>query len=186
MSKDNKGGLWKRRPEPSASACFSLFLTAWLPRKQERKDENEKLVEQLDKDFESLVQSQALSTLGQPNKMKALKFLVNPNFSQELKKKAVTSISENSKQEEPNSYDKLVSEMVFEMHTHPFDRTKTPEETAEEEKERLEQLEHERQNRMLATDDVSNEGNDSDSANNEGEDKDMWAHPSARPRRYIS
>jgi len=44
-------------------------------------------------------------------------------------------------QEEPDSYDKLVSEMVFEMRARPSDRTKTPEEIAEEEKERLEQLE---------------------------------------------
>jgi len=98
----------------------------------------------------------------------------------------MTFVSKNSKQEEPNSYDQLVSEMVFEMHAHPFDRTKTPEEIAEEEKERLEQLEHERQNQMLATDDVSDEGNDSDCAKNEGEDKDMLAHPSAQRRRHMS
>lgn len=43
--------------------------------------------------------------------------------------------------DEPDSYDKLVSEMVFEMRARPSDRTKTPEEIAEEEKERLERLE---------------------------------------------
>uniref|UniRef100_A0A803L7P6 Nucleolar protein 14 n=1 Tax=Chenopodium quinoa TaxID=63459 RepID=A0A803L7P6_CHEQI len=110
--------------------------------KAREKEENEKLVDQLDKDFESLVQSDALSSLTQPSKMNALKALVNPNFSKDLKKKEVISVSDVSKQDEPDIYDKLVSEMAFEMRARPSDRTKTPEEIAEEEKERLERLEH--------------------------------------------
>lgn len=157
------------RPKSKKEVMEEVIMKSkfFKAQKAREKEENEKLVEQLDKDFESLVQSQAFSSLTQPNKMKALKSLVNPNFSQELGKKAVVSICENSKQDEPDSYDKLVSEMVFEMRARPSDRTKTPEEVAEEEKERLEQLEQERQNRMLATDDVSDEDNDSDSAGNQ-------------------
>lgn len=157
------------RPKSKKEVMEEVIMKSkfFKAQKAREKEENEKLVEQLDKDFESLVQSQAFSSLTQPNKMKALESLVNPKFSPELKKKAVTSISENSKQEEPDSYDKLVSEMVFEMRARPSDRTKTPEEIAEEEKERLEELEQERQNRMLATDDVSDEDNDSDSAGNQ-------------------
>ncbi|XP_010681128.2 uncharacterized protein LOC104896124 [Beta vulgaris subsp. vulgaris] len=128
--------------------------------KAREKEENEKLVEQLDKDFESLVHSQAFSSLTQPNMINALKALVNPNFSKELRKQDVTSASEVSKQDEPDSYDKLVSEMVFEMRARPSDRTKTPEEIAEEEKDRLERLEQERQDRMRAADDASGEDDD--------------------------
>ncbi|XP_021718360.1 nucleolar protein 14-like [Chenopodium quinoa] len=128
--------------------------------KAREKEENEKLVDQLDKDFESLVQSDALSSLTQPSKMNALKALVNPNFSKDLKKKEVISVSDVSKQDEPDIYDKLVSEMAFEMRARPSDRTKTPEEIAEEEKERLERLEQERLDRMRATDDTSEEDGD--------------------------
>ncbi|KNA23202.1 hypothetical protein SOVF_026920 [Spinacia oleracea] len=131
--------------------------------KAREKEENEKLVEQLDKDFESLVHSNALSSLTQPNKMNALKALVNPNFSKELKGKEVMSVSKVSKQDEPDTYEKLVSEMAFEMRARPSDRTKTAEEIAEEEKERLERLEQERQDRMRATDDASEEDDDSES-----------------------
>ena len=44
-------------------------------------------------------------------------------------------------QEKPDSYDKLVSEMALDMRARPSDRTKSAEEIAQEEKERLEQLE---------------------------------------------
>lgn len=44
-------------------------------------------------------------------------------------------------QEKPDSYDKLVNEMVLDRRARPSNRTKTPEEIAQEEKERLEQLE---------------------------------------------
>lgn len=44
-------------------------------------------------------------------------------------------------QDQPDSYDKLVKEMALEMRARPSDRTKTPEEIAQEERERLEHLE---------------------------------------------
>jgi hypothetical protein len=44
-------------------------------------------------------------------------------------------------QEKPDAYDKLVKEMVMDQRARPSDRTKTPEELAQEEKERLEKLE---------------------------------------------
>lgn len=145
--------------------------------KAREKEENEKLVEQLDKDFESLVHSDALSSLTQPNKLNALKALVNPNFSKELKKKEDISNSKVPKQDEPDIYDKLVSEMAFEMRARPSDRTKTPEEIAEEEKERLERLEQERQDRMHANDDASEEDDD------DSEDDDK---PPTNKRSHVS
>ena len=44
-------------------------------------------------------------------------------------------------QEKPDAYDKLVKEMVMDQRARPSDRTKTPEELAQEEKEHLEKLE---------------------------------------------
>ncbi|XP_074309615.1 uncharacterized protein LOC141644075 isoform X2 [Silene latifolia] len=141
------------------------------------KEENVELVEQLDKVFESLVQSQAFSSLTQPNKLNALKALVNPNFSKELKKEEASSVSKIHKQDGPDEYDKLVNEMSMASRARPSDRTKTPEEIALEEKERLEELEQERQNRMLANDDASDE---------EHEDSEGVGNPSANKSSHIS
>lgn len=44
-------------------------------------------------------------------------------------------------QEKPDAFDKLVKEMAMEIRARPSDRTKTPEEIAQEERDRLEQLE---------------------------------------------
>uniref|UniRef100_A0A453L7T5 Uncharacterized protein n=3 Tax=Triticinae TaxID=1648030 RepID=A0A453L7T5_AEGTS len=62
--------------------------------------------------------------------------------------------------EKPDAYDKLVKEMVMDQRARPSDRTKTPEELAQEEKERLEKLEKERHKRMLGTAESSDEEDD--------------------------
>ncbi|TYI88640.1 hypothetical protein E1A91_D04G222900v1 [Gossypium mustelinum] len=124
------------------------------------KEENEQLMDELDKSFSSLVQSQALLSLTEPGKMNALKALVNKSIPDDHVKKeelAVMRKAETNNQEQPDSYDKLVHEMVLDMRARPSDRTKTPEEFAQEERERLERLEEERQKRMLATDYSSDE-----------------------------
>jgi len=56
-----------------------LLSNAFQAQKARDKEENEHLVEELDKDFTSLVHSEALLSLTEPNKMKALKALVNSN-----------------------------------------------------------------------------------------------------------
>ncbi|KAG4981676.1 hypothetical protein JHK87_026425 [Glycine soja] len=128
--------------------------------KAKDKEENENLVEELDKDFTSLVHSEALLSLTEPNKMNALKALVNKSISNEQSNKDcmfATRTMGNSVQEKPDDYDKLVKQMGLEMRARPSDRTKTPEEIAQEEKERLEELEEERQKRMVAAEDSSDE-----------------------------
>ncbi|GLT28770.1 hypothetical protein SLA2020_036780 [Shorea laevis] len=128
--------------------------------KAKDKEENEQLMEELDKSFSSLVQSQKLVSLTEPRKMNALRALVNKDLpSEQLKKDniPVTQNAETYKQDQPDSYDKLVNEMILDMRARPSDRTKTPEEIAQEERERLEQLEEERQKRMLTTDDSSDD-----------------------------
>ncbi|KAK4423666.1 Nucleolar protein 14 [Sesamum alatum] len=148
--------------------------------KAKDKEENEQFIEQLDKDFASLVQSEALLSLTQPNKMRALKALVNNSISNDSAKKQETTIAQNKvppQQEKPDHYDKLVGEMALDMRARPSDRTKTPEELAQDEKERLERLEEERQKRMVAADDSSNED-----ANSSEEDDDE----SSKQIRHIS
>ncbi|KAK0573762.1 hypothetical protein LWI29_013162 [Acer saccharum] len=127
--------------------------------KAKDKEENEQLMEELDKTFSSLVQSEALLSLTEPDKMNALKALVNKDIPNERlindgKK------PETFKQEQPDSYDKLVKEMALDMRARPSDRTKTAEEIAQDERERLERLEEERQKRMQAPDDSSDEENE--------------------------
>lgn len=51
--------------------------------KAKEKEADEGLVEELDKNFTSLVHSEALLSLTEPNKMKALKALVNTSISNE-------------------------------------------------------------------------------------------------------
>ncbi|XP_021654756.2 uncharacterized protein LOC110645812 isoform X2 [Hevea brasiliensis] len=131
--------------------------------KAKDKEENEKLMEELDKSFTSLVQSKVLLSLTEPGKMNALKALVNQSIPNEHLKKddlLVTQKPEAFSQGKPDSYDKLVKEMSLDIRAYPSDRTKTPEEIAQEERERLERLEEERQKRMLATNDSSDEEND--------------------------
>ncbi|PON97246.1 Nucleolar protein [Trema orientale] len=142
--------------------------------KAKDKEENEHLMEELDKNFASLVQSKALSALTEPGKMNALRSLVKKNIPNDQVKKDDFSASQKLDQEKPDLYDKMVKEMALEMRARPSDRTKTPEEIAQEERERLERLEEERQKRMLATDGFSDE-----------EDED-GEKPSARRPRAIS
>ncbi|KAL2542866.1 Nop14-like protein [Abeliophyllum distichum] len=139
--------------------------------KAKDKEENEQFIEQLDKDFASMVQSEALLSLTQPNKMKALKALVNKNISIDHAEKEGISASQDKfsvQQEKPDSYDKLVGEMAMDMRARPSDRTKKPEEVAQEEKERLERLEEERQKRIVAGDDSSDDDTDA------SEDKEVY------------
>lgn len=134
--------------------------------KAKDREENDELTEQLDKDFTSLVNSKALLSLTQPEKIHALKALVNKNISVGNVKKdedADAPRKGSIGKEKPDTYEMLVSEMALDIRARPSNRTKTPEEIAQEEKERLELLEQERQKRMAAADDGSDEdGNTSD------------------------
>ncbi|XWS69610.1 hypothetical protein CRYUN_Cryun04dG0193300 [Craigia yunnanensis] len=124
-----------QKHKPKKEIMEVILKSKYFKAKKARdKEENEQLMEELDKNFTSLVQSQVLLSLTEPGKKNALKAL-----------------------EQPDSYDKLVNEMVLNVHARPSDRTKMPEEIAHEERERLERLEEERQNRMLVMDYSSDE-----------------------------
>ncbi|KAL0557478.1 hypothetical protein IC582_006019 [Cucumis melo] len=135
--------------------------------KAKDKEENEQLVEELDKKFESLVQSEALLSLTGSGNSNALKALVQKSVSNEHLKKdnlPAAGRTENFNQEKPDAFDRLVKEMAMEIRARPSDRTKSPEEIAQEERERLELLEEERQKRMLAPDNSSDEEDDAENA----------------------
>lgn len=127
--------------------------------KAKEKEENEQLIGELDTKFESLRQSAGLESV------KAL-----------AKKSGFIEHSMKELEwEKADSYDKLFGELRNEIRARPSDRTKTPEEIAQEEKERLEQLEEERMKRMHATDDSSDE--------DKGDDEEL---DNAMPPRSIS
>lgn len=63
--------------------------------KAKEKEENEHLLEELDKNFTSLVQSQVLLSLTEPGKMNALKALVNKDISTEHLKKDNIPVTKN-------------------------------------------------------------------------------------------
>ncbi|KAL6893493.1 hypothetical protein ACP4OV_007591 [Aristida adscensionis] len=115
--------------------------------KAKEREEDEQLVDKIDSDFAALAQSQALLSLTESTVVK-----VNRNNSS-------TGLTgkEIFDKAKPDTYEKLVKEMVMDQRARPSDRTKTPEEIAQEEKERLENLEKERQKRMLGTVDSSDE-----------------------------
>ncbi|KAH6762950.1 nucleolar-like protein [Perilla frutescens var. hirtella] len=163
----------QNRPKSKKEVMDDLISKSkfFKAQKAKEKEENEEFIDQLDKEFASLVQSDALLSLTQPNKMSALKALVNNGISNDNAKKEEAPRIQNkvsSQHEKPDHYDKLVGEMALDMRARPSDRTKAPEELAQEEKERLEQLEEERRKRMVAGDDSSNEdGNTSDDDDDE-------------------
>lgn len=105
--------------------------------KAKQKEEDEKLVEEMDREFMLLRQSPAFLSLTRTDRN-------DDNF---LKREEI----------QQNSFNKLVKEMALEMRARPSDRTKTPEEIAQEQRELLEELEEERQRRMHETDDTSDE-----------------------------
>nr|CAB3498511.1 unnamed protein product [Digitaria exilis] len=125
----------------------SKYYKVEYAQKAKEREEDEHLVDKLDSDFASLAQTQALLSLTESSKVK-----VNRNNSS-----AGLTGKEIFTKAKSDTYEKLVKEMVMDQRARPSDRTKTPEEIAQEEKERLEKLEEERQKRMLGTADSSDE-----------------------------
>ncbi|EPS59451.1 hypothetical protein M569_15356, partial [Genlisea aurea] len=109
--------------------------------KAKDKEKNEKLMDELDKNFMSLVQSDAMRTLVQPNKAEVT---LRSQFSNGVAANGNLSnvdFRASKEQEKPDLYESLVSEMALDIRARPSDRTKSAEELALEEKERLEELE---------------------------------------------
>ncbi|KAF0921731.1 hypothetical protein E2562_017001 [Oryza meyeriana var. granulata] len=126
--------------------------------KAKEREEDEHLVDKLDSDFAMLAQTQALLSLTRSARVDA-----NKNSSSTVQKDSFgLTAKQIFNKEKPDAYDKLVKEMVMDQRARPSDRAKTPEEIAQEEKERLEKLEEERQKRMLGIAESSDEEDDGD------------------------
>lgn len=124
--------------------------------KAKEKEKDEHLVDKLDSDFALLAQTPTLLSMIESARVNAEK----NNSSTIHKGSSGLTGKEIFNKEKPDAYDKLVKEMVMEQRARPSDRTKTPEELAQEEKERLEEMEKERHKRMLGTAESSDEEDD--------------------------
>ncbi|KAF3323892.1 nucleolar protein 14 isoform X2 [Carex littledalei] len=132
--------------------------------KAKDKEEDEQIMQKLDQDFVSLAQTDALLALSlKANPLKPLLNKKDPITSQK-EGSAGSKSDESLNKDKPDAYDKLVKQMAMDARARPSDRTKTPEEMAQEERERLEKLEEERQKRMQASDDDSDDEEDDDGA----------------------
>ncbi|KAI3838559.1 hypothetical protein MKW92_014493 [Papaver armeniacum] len=125
------------KPKSHKEVMEEVMLKGKYYRAQKAKDkeEDEQLMNELDKKFEDWKSSQSFNALSNKRSPK------------------------ESLEEGPDAYDKQVKRLAGDMRAAPSDRTKTPEEIALEDKERLEQLEEERQKRM---DDDSSDGESND------------------------
>uniref|UniRef100_A0A1J3CFN2 Nucleolar protein 14 n=1 Tax=Noccaea caerulescens TaxID=107243 RepID=A0A1J3CFN2_NOCCA len=104
--------------------------------KAKKKEEKEKLMDELDKDFKSLENSQAMARLTQEFDL--------------------------PEDPEDQKYKIQVDMMSMDIRARPSERTKTPEEIAQNEREKLEALEEERKKRMQETEDLSDGDEESD------------------------
>lgn len=147
---------------------------SYKAQKVKDKEEDDHLMKRLDQDFTSLAHNEALLSLIEPKKMNALNALANKGSTSQSSKEILSSSADKESilKEKPDAYDKLVKEMSMDMRARPSDRTKTPEEIAQEERERLEALEAERRKRMVATD--ASEDDDS----SDGEDHNLGSEKS--------
>lgn len=72
---------------PYSCFQFTFSFNLFQAQKAKEKEEHEHLMHELDKNFTSLVQSEALLSLTEPGKMNALKALVNKSILNEQRKK---------------------------------------------------------------------------------------------------
>ncbi|KAG7589469.1 Nucleolar protein 14 [Arabidopsis suecica] len=96
--------------------------------KAKQKEEKGKLMDELDENFKSLVNSQAMESLTKP-----------------------FDVEEDTR----NPYVLMLNDMAMDIRARPSERTKTPEEIAQKEREKLEALEEERKKRMQETEELS-------------------------------
>ncbi|CAG8556427.1 17304_t:CDS:10 [Acaulospora colombiana] len=116
--------------------------------RQFEKEESERVRHELDNEIEEI-----RNLLIVPPK--------RPAESQELSsQKSVSDQVESEQNDKDNEYDRIVRELAFEKRARPTDRTKTEEEIALEEKEKLEKLERARKRRMQGLDSESEEENE--------------------------
>jgi nucleolar protein 14 len=109
--------------------------------RQQLKDDDEDLREALDKELPDLFD--ALRGMKAPSKAEAPK----QDFS-EMNPERAAMLEQSQNKDPEKEYDQRLRQMTFDQRSKPTDRTKTEEEKAEEEAERLKKLESDRLRRM--------------------------------------
>jgi len=109
--------------------------------RQQLKDDDEDLREALDKELPDLFD--ALRGIKAPSKPEAPK----QDFS-EMNPERAAMLEKSQNKDPEKEYDQRLRQMTFDQRSKPTDRTKTEEEKAEEEAERLKKLENDRLRRM--------------------------------------
>lgn len=123
--------------------------------RQQLKDDDEDLREALDKELPDLFD--ALRGLKAPPKPVAPK----QDFS-EMNPERAALLEQSQNRNPEKEYDQRLRQMTFDERSKPTDRTKTEEEKAEEEAERLKKLESDRLRRMRGEELSDEEGDDMD------------------------
>ncbi|KAL0731371.1 hypothetical protein Bca4012_027465 [Brassica carinata] len=131
-NRDSSGEEEEQRRKSKKEVMSEIIMKSKLGKmeKAKHKEEKEKDLVVLNEEFMSLENSDAMKSLTQD-------FIV---------------------QDEPNDkYAMLMDDLRSDRRGRPTDRTKTPEEIAQEEREKLEELEEKRKKRMQETEDLSDE-----------------------------
>ncbi|GBG69440.1 hypothetical protein CBR_g4135 [Chara braunii] len=171
----------EERPKSKKEVMEEIIAKSKMRKAQraKEKEEDEHLVEELDKQFKELQGSRALAmamkkkkdakpTIGE-SVMSSSKALA-PEQETDEKRGAEGGGADGSKAQ-VDDYEKMTKELVFEMRARASDRLKCPEEVAKEERQRLEALEKKRQRRMQA----DFEGDDDDDDAEKEEQKGYYA-----------
>jgi len=147
------------RPKSKAEVMREVIAKSKLYKleRQKEKDEDEDVRKDLDDEFDDL---RGLLTMAKPSARRPLPSqnsvfgrVEDERKDKELEEAAQKASAENKEDEDDyQDYDKFVRELAFDQRAKPSDRTKTEEEIALEEKEKLEKAEKARKRRMEGLD----------------------------------
>lgn len=137
--------------------------------RQQAKEDDEELREELDKDLNDVLAALRGHINKKPAPEKAKEVAQN-DFGMNADRAALlANMSQEGKDKE---YDRRVREMLHDERSKPTERTKTAEEKAKEEADRLKELEEKRQKRMRG-EPISDDEEPSKKQRDEDEDEDM-------------
>ncbi|KAI9289340.1 nucleolar protein 14 [Umbelopsis sp. AD052] len=142
------------RPKSKAEVMREVIAKSKLHKleRQKEKDENDDVRKDLDDEFEDL---RGLLDMAKPTARRPLPSqtsvygrVEDERKDKELDEAAQKASAPTVEEDEYEDYDKFVRELAFDQRARPSDRTKTEEEIAVEEKEKLEKAEKARKRRM--------------------------------------
>lgn len=114
--------------------------------RQQQKEDDEDLREELDKDLNDVLAALRGHLTKQPSAPQPPKAVVKEDFGINPDRAAL--LAGKSREEADKEYDSRVRQMLYDQRSKPTERTKTEEEKAQEEAEKLKALEEKRMRRM--------------------------------------